>query len=188
MIKENTILGFTLIELLLVLGISSVLLVSALALPAYWVKQNQFAHHANQFLEALAFARSHAMISGRATTICSSDNAVRCTGTAYEKAWIVFAEAPNSINGILDHDENILMVQKVDSENISIRSKTFSQSITYNRFGQANYNGRFILCARPHAQIISELVINKSGRVRLAEHRGDGQLSAGKPNINNCLP
>ena len=185
--RKNTISGFTLIELLLVLGISGLLLVSALALPAYWVKQNRLTHHTYQFLEALEFARSYAMVSGTATTICSSGSTGQCAGTAYEKAWIIFSEHPDSINGTLDSDESILMVQQVNSEDTSIRSKTFSRFITYNRFGKANYNGRFILCSKQPKQVISELIINQSGRARLVKHQGDSPSSAGEPNMNDCL-
>ena len=181
--KGNITSGFTLIELLLVLGISSLLLVSALALPAYWVKQNRFTHHTYRFLEALEFARSYAMISGATTTICSSDGTARCAGTAYEKGWIVFGEQPDSINGILDHGENILIVQQGNDEDISIRSKTFSQFIIYDRFGRTNYNGRFVLCSGPQVQTVAELIVIKSGRVRLAQHQDDEQPSA----MPDCL-
>ena len=172
------------IELLLTLGISSLLLVSALALPAYWVKQNRFMHYTNRFLEALEFTRSYAMVSGNPTTICSSEGAGGCAGTAYEKGWLVFTEHPDSVNGMLDHNERILMVQQGDAEDISIRSKTFSRFITYSRLGQANYNGRFILCEDQQAQAISELVISQSGRVRLVQYQKDGQAS----NTNSCSP
>lgn len=181
--RKNTVAGFTLIELLLTLGISGLLLVSALALPAYWVKQNRFMHYTNQFWEALEFARSYAMVSGTATTICSSEGADTCSGSAYEKGWLVFAEHPDSVNGVLERNERILMVQRGDARDISIRSKTFSQFITYSRLGRANYNGRFILCADQQAQAISELVI-QSGRVRLVQNQKNGQTS----NTSVCNP
>ena len=170
------------IELLLTLGISSLLLVSVLALPAYWVKQNRFTHYTHQFLEALEFARSYAMVSGSATTICSSEDGMRCAGTSYEKGWLVFIEHPDSVNGVLDHNERLLMVQHSAADDIIIGSKTFSQFITYNRFGKANYNGRFILCARASTQAISELIINQSGRVRLVQSQNNGHSSG----IANC--
>lgn len=180
--RKNTVAGFTLIELLLTLGISGLLLVSVLALPIDWVKQHRFMHYTNRFLEALEFARSYAMVSGSATTICSSEDGERCSGTAYEKGWLVFTEHPDSINGILDYNERILIVQKADVEDISIRSQTFSQFVTYNHLGRANYNGRFILCTAQPTQAVSELVINHSGRVRLQQHQKDGRAS----NIGIC--
>ena len=180
--RKNTNAGFTLIELLLTLGISGLLLVSVLALPAYWVKQNRFAHYTHQFLETLEFARSHAMISGSATTICSSEDGIRCAGASYEKGWLVFIEHPDSVDGVLDHDDRLLMVQHGAADDIVIVSKTFSQFITYNRFGKANYNGRFILCAQPPTQAISELVINQSGRIRLVQSPNSGHSSS----IDDC--
>ena len=182
--RKNTAAGFTLIELLLTLGISSLLLVSVLALPAYWVKQNRFTHYTHQFLEALEFARSYAMVSGSATTICSSEDGERCAGTAYEKGWLVFIEHRDSVNGVLDQDDRLLMVQHGAADDITIGSKTFSQFITYNRFGKANYNGRFILCAGSSTQAISELIINQSGRVRLVQNQNSEQPS----NVGNCSP
>ena len=166
------------IELLLTLGISSLLLVSVLALPAYWVKQNRFTHYTNQFLEALEFARSHAMVSGSATTICSSEDGMRCAGTSYEKGWLVFIEHPDSVDGVLDHDDRLLMVQHGAADDIAIVSQTFLQFITYNRFGKANYNGRFMLCAGSPTQAISELIINQSGRVRLVQSPNNGHSSS----------
>lgn len=157
----------------MVLGISGVLLISALALPTYWVKQNRFMHYTNQFLEALEFARSYAMISGSATTICSSADGTRCSGTAYEEGWLVFREQHDSVNGKLDYGEHILMSQQSDAEDLSIRSRTFTQFITYNGFGKANFNGRFILCADHSAQTAAELIISQSGRVRLAQQQPD---------------
>ena len=180
--KKNITAGFTLIELLLTLAISGLLLVSVLALPAYWIKQNRFMHYTHQFLEALEFARSHAMVSGNATTICSSEDGVRCAGTAYEKGWLVFMEHPDSVNGVLDRNERLLMVQQGDTRDIAIRSRTFSQFITYNRFGRANYNGRFMLCSGSTAQAISELIISQSGRVRLMQDTNDEQPS----NVRSC--
>ena len=185
----NTISGFTLIELLMTLSISGLLLLSALALPTHWVAQNKFMHHTNRFLQALEFARSYAVITGSTTTICSSDGSGHCAGNAYEKAWIVFSEHADSVNGTLDHDENILMIQQSDAANISIRSKTFSQFISYDRFGRAktynnigfaNLGGRFILCS-DSAHSLTEFIISKSGRVR-SNH--DGQYSL---NEDDCL-
>ena len=175
--RKNDTAGFTLIELLLTLAISGLLLVSVLALPAYWVKQNRFMHYTHRFWEALEFARSYAMVSGSATTICSSEDGARCAGTSYEKGWLVFIEHPDSVNGELDRNERLLIVQQGDSRDIVIRSKTFSRFITYNRFGKANYNGRFILCSGSSTQAISELVISQSGRVRLVQYQNDGRSS-----------
>lgn len=181
--KKNHITdGFTLIELLLTLGISSLLLLSALALPSYWVQQNRFMHHTARFLEALEFARSYAIITGTTVTVCSSDGSAQCGGSAYEKAWIVFTELPSSVNGTLDNNENILMVQHGNAEDLSIRSKTFTQSISYNRFGKANYNGRFILCAKQPERVVAELIVSQ-GRVRWVSHQ-DNEQSA---DVNNCL-
>jgi len=181
--EQYTVSGFTLIELLLALGISSLLLLSTLALPTYWLQQNRLIHHTTQFLEALEFARSYALITGYAISICSSDGNESCSGTAYENAWIVFSELSDAVNGTLDYGENILLMQKSNADNLSIRSKTFTRSITYNRFGKADYNGRFIICTKQPARMISELVINQSGRVRLVSYHDNKQ----SPDINNCL-
>ena len=182
--------GFTLLELLFVLFLSSLLLRSAFMLASYWVQENQLSLMTKSLFNTLNLARSYAIRSEQRITVCASTSGTDCDTHHYERGWLVFVEHPSSANGQLDRNEKLLLLSPRHKQPFTIRSNSFASFITYNRFGQANRSGRFVLCAKNDAAAISALLISQSGRVRLARDSSadsDRIPEINGANISSCL-
>lgn len=84
--------GFTLIELMVALSISAVLL--AIAVPSYSSSRlnSQLRASSNDLIGSINLARSEAIKSGAAVTLCASANGETCGG-AWNQGWIVLRGA-----------------------------------------------------------------------------------------------
>jgi type IV fimbrial biogenesis protein FimT len=91
--------GFTLVELLVTLAVVSVLLVVGVPSMTQFLADRAAQANAEEFVQALRFARSEAMKRGRPVTVCASQNpeadAPTCSGSnTWVSGWlIVFADS-----------------------------------------------------------------------------------------------
>ncbi|SEK68671.1 type IV fimbrial biogenesis protein FimT [Pseudoxanthomonas sp. GM95] len=76
--RRSTTQGFTLLELMVAIAIAAILL--SLALPSFQstMRSNRLATTSNQFIAAIALARSDAIKTTRATGICGSTDGAAC--------------------------------------------------------------------------------------------------------------
>ena len=99
--NSRSLAGFTLVELLITIVVLSILL--GLAVPAFrsFMQNDQQWVQQNSLLLGLNTARSEAIkddING-AAQICSSNDGIACTGTAWDQGWIVLGVDPaNPLN------------------------------------------------------------------------------------------
>jgi type IV fimbrial biogenesis protein FimT len=101
--------GFTLIELLTTLLVLAVLF--AVAIPNFleMTRSNRVAAAQNDFVTALALARSEALRRSQTVSVCSSLNGSTCAGsTTWTTGWIVFADAGTL--GSVDAGEELLQI------------------------------------------------------------------------------
>ena len=100
--------GFTLLELMVTLLVLAVVL--AIALPNFGgvIRSNRVATTSNEFMAAVAYARSEAMRNNRGAVICPSTNGQACGGT-WADGWIVWADRNG--NGLQEATETPLRVQ-----------------------------------------------------------------------------
>ncbi len=83
--------GFTLLELLVTIAVAAIIL--SYGVPSFMdvVRNGRAATNANDFVTALAIARSEAVKRGARVTVCASNDQATCSGD-WEDGWIVFAD------------------------------------------------------------------------------------------------
>lgn len=108
--------GFTLLELLVTVSLAAIIL--AMGVPSFtsMIANNRITTTANDFLGAMALARSEAIKRGQPVTLCKADfsgTAPECDSSAcssssgdhcWEQGWLVFSDV-NS-NGTVDDDND----------------------------------------------------------------------------------
>lgn len=176
--------GFTLIELLVALAVAAILL--GIGIPSFSgaIKNSRVSSDYAQITQALYLARSEAVKSFSAVTVCprAALNATQCgTDSAdWKFGWLVFVdedfartEASATIN---DSDEIISVYSAPRSDNsieaVGSNDKTASSAsnrryIRYEREGTANWaNGSFLLCNDSDAELSRVLNVAPTGDVR----------------------
>lgn len=86
----NTQRGLTLVELLVTLAVAGIVL--AVAVPNFrtMVQSNRASAHTNDFVMAVAYARSEALRRGGDVRLCASSDQDTCTGeTDWAVGWVV---------------------------------------------------------------------------------------------------
>jgi type IV fimbrial biogenesis protein FimT len=98
--------GFSLLRF--TLGLSALAISAMLAAPMYY----KMAHghwattHANELVATLNLARSQAVTRGRAVSVCSSSDGLRCTDTPWQNGYIVFQD--DGVSGTVDAGDVVL--------------------------------------------------------------------------------
>lgn len=89
--------------MLFVIGI-----LAAIAFPTYqrYVAATRLAGHAQFVVETLRLARFEVFTRKVTVSLCASSNGADCTGSAWEKGWIVFTDG--NIPGTVDADDEVL--------------------------------------------------------------------------------
>jgi type IV fimbrial biogenesis protein FimT len=133
--------GFTLVELMVTISIVTILLAIAVPNMSAFISGNRVSTAVNEFVGAIALARSEAIKQGRLVTICLSVNATATTpscatgGTDWTSGWLVYVESSTTSNvGTYETAEIILARQPAFANNILIPSN--ATRITFNSSGQ----------------------------------------------------
>lgn len=156
--------GFTLVELLTTLAVLTIVI--TVAIPAFSSTTDSIRQRTlvNQLMADLNFARSRAITSRRAVSICAGQ--ADCDGLAkWSGQFLIFDDL--NANGVFDQDDVLLRSTRVASDH----------TWTWRNFRQQRYmmfkpdgtthslNGTFILCREDAA--LKKVVINITGRARL---------------------
>lgn len=165
--------GFTLIELMVTIAVASILL--TLAVPSFqsMVENNSLTTQINLLVGALNGARSEAVKRGQRVSICKSNDATNCASSGgYEQGWIMFVEEGTNNPGERNPgSETLLRAGEALKPGYSLRGNgtTLIKYISYFPSGEANANGRFILCKDNDIHKSRGAVVISSGRLRQAE-------------------
>lgn len=146
--------GATLLELLLVLGLATLLSGSAV-LGYRNIQENfLFESHLRSWFDALAFARSYALITRQTVGICPGG---KPCDKAYDfaRGWTIFAK----------NSGQVLAVSKPWKQAFSLSSKP-APPIYFNAEGRADTNRRFLFCFKHREQ---QMFLIRSGRLRHAD-------------------
>lgn len=176
--------GFTLIELLVALAVAAILL--GIGIPSFSgaIENGRVSSDYSQITQAMYLARSEAVKSHSAVTVCpkATFDATKCGTNSkdWKFGWLVFidddfagTEASAKIN---DTDEIISVysaprsdntIQAIGSNDKTASSASIRHYIRYEREGTANWaNGSFLLCNDSDAELSRALNIAPTGDVR----------------------
>lgn len=160
--------GFTLIELLLAMFLSAALLVSSTFAWRVFSDKQTFNQGFDRLQASILFARNHALSADRTVSVCASEDGAYCSGLAYERGWIVFAENADGPIGRRNTDEPILSLQPALAERMSARaSASLSPALSFSRHGRLSASGRIVLCLDNNPDYARALVFIRSGRMRI---------------------
>jgi len=172
--------GFTIIELMMTLAIAAVLV--ALAAPNFTdiIKNNRLSTQYNELLTHITLARSEAVKRG--TDIKVQNNNGTASGT-WDTGWVVYQDLDE--DDTVDSGEEIL-VNNISSTDITIRFNSNGQ-ITYQPNALGTTPGTFTICDDRTNKEAKGLIINFTGRVRVAtDSNGDDIVENGSSNNVSC--
>lgn len=168
--------GFTLLELLVCLFIISILTISSVS-TLQIIKRWQLNSATLSLLTAINSARSLALSRGQYTFLCPGNSLTGCSST-WTDQYLLIAD----INHNRKPDGDDLTISEIRfSEGISVNWKAFRKkavlSFTTEGFTESQ-NGRFQLCSESFgAALTSEIIVNRSGRARLAVPKTTGLVA-----------
>lgn len=169
--------GFTLIELMIAVGLTGLLLSMAVPALDIFVSNARQTGAINDFVSTIHQARSTAVTTNTRVTICPSAGGTDCEAVGWNNGWIMFAD-PNSDRNV-DVDETILSVTG-PVEGLTLQSGEFATFLMYRPNGRvmnASLNGSsgaFTVCDKRGAGHAKVMIIDLSGRPRLARTMADG--------------
>ncbi|MGQ0799137.1 MAG: GspH/FimT family pseudopilin [Pseudomarimonas sp.] len=159
--------GFTLIEVIVVMAILATLL--GWVLPGFGraIDRSRLAGIHNEFVGALAMARTEALTKRRGTLVCPLDStSQRCRNDGdWSSGWIVFVD--NNNNRALDiSDRVVVLAAQTMPSSTHMYSGTFRPMIRYAPNGMSQGSNVTVrLCLGGLAQ--TAIVVNNAGRPRI---------------------
>lgn len=164
--------GFTLLELLVSVSVTAILFATAVPTFGEMLKNSQRAATINEFVAALAFARTHAITRGDAVTVCRLDQSgsagAACAGSSggWQSGWLVFVDEDR--DGLLDADESILRQHGPLNNGATLNGNAnIMRRITFAASGVTGNNGRVAFCdSRGWTDDARIIVVSTAGRVR----------------------
>lgn len=172
--REN---GFTLIEMMIAIAVTALLL--SLAVPAVdlFVSNSRQTGAINDFVASIHMARSTAVTTNSRVTVCPSSTGLDCDAPSWEQGWIVFADLDgnNSVGGT-----EAVVASSGPVDGLSFESGEFPNLMVYRPNGRvvsasASGNaGQFTVCDDRGAEHAKVMIVDLSGRPRVAEAMADG--------------
>ncbi len=158
--------GFTLIELLVTLSIAAIML--TVAIPSFrdFLLNSRLSAQTNEFVLALASAKSEAVKRGTLVTVCSRSSDTACAGnTTWDSGWLVFVDG--GVAGTVDGADVVLQVGSPLTGGNTLRSAL--QRVTFQNTGfSSGFLGTFSFCDTRGAVEARGVVVSAQGRVRRA--------------------
>lgn len=177
--------GLTLIELLASLSIGATVL--ALSSPMInLVRENKATGISYEFMAALNFARSEAIMRGNRVTLCRTISGSRCEGKPdvngqkeWSTGWIVFSDM-NGNGQFNPTQDEILRVRQALAKGYTLRSNA-KVRVTYKPIGiSPGFMDSWTVCTPGGHDTTKGVVVAYTGRVRLAKDSNeDGIIDNG---------
>ena len=156
--------GFTLIELLITIAVAAILL--TVAIPSFrdFLLNSRMTTQTNEFVLALAYAKSEAVKRGIPVTVCSRANDAACAGnTTWDGGWLVFVD--NDGGGTINGADLVLQVRGDLEGGNTLRAGALQRVIFQNIGFQADAQDAFDLCDGRGTVFGRNLIISPQGRV-----------------------
>jgi type IV fimbrial biogenesis protein FimT len=160
--------GFTMIELLVTLSIAAIMM--TIAVPSFrdFLLNNRMTSQTNDFVLALASAKSEAVKRGVFVTVCSRATNATCAGsTTWDSGWLVFAD--NNGDGLVTAGTDVvLQVREALEGNNTLRAGA-RQRVTFQNTGfSSGFNDTFRLCDSRGTADGRSITVSMQGRVTSA--------------------
>lgn len=177
--------AYTLIETLVSMTILAILIAISLPTAHQFLSRTQDDILQRQLLRAIAIAKQEASARHAYIALCKSNNQETCDG-AWEEGQLVFLDETG--DGVINNSEQILAVIQTQSKHGSIKWRSFPAYRNYLLFLPTGLmksdNGTFWHC---HANTTAwAIIINKSGRTRIAYPDKNGEIKDGHGKPLNC--
>jgi len=155
--------GFSLMELLVTIAVLAAVLTIAIPNFRDFLLNSRIANQTNEFVLALAYAKSEAVKRNLNVTVCSRASNTACAAsTTWDAGWLVFADT--NANGAPDAGE-ILQVRADLEGNNTLRAGA-RQRVTFNTSGfSPGFNDTFRLCDDRGTADARAIVVSQQGRV-----------------------
>lgn len=142
LVEIRSIRGITLIELIVTLTIAVILLSVAVPSMTRFLGSNRLVTANNDFVAALALARTEAIKQAGQVAVCTSGGGTACVSAgAWESGWIVFADV--DMNGAWTASDVLLRRYEGFGAGVTVTAST--DTIVYDRQG-ATASTSFSLC------------------------------------------
>lgn len=196
--------GLTLTELLITVSIAGILL--AIGVPSYqeFITSSAASGYASDLIADFNYARSEAITRGQRVVVCKGPTATNCTTGNWEDGWKVFVDCDGdsvqdtiAANTTCD-EESVLRVHSALGRGWTARSTpgtALNNRITYLPTGlSAGVLGTLRICrdggenGNVHSTRGRAIVVNMTGRVRLATDSNDDQILDNDDGALECKP
>jgi type IV fimbrial biogenesis protein FimT len=165
----NAARGFTLIELLVAISIAAIMM--TIAIPSFrdFLLNSRMTSQTNDFVLALASARSEAVKRGVLVSVCSrATNATCAANTTWDNGWLVFVD--NNGDGTVNGADAVLQVRALLEGDNTLRAGALN-NVTFRNTGNQDITGAldtFRLCDTRGTANGRSITITMQGQVTSA--------------------
>ncbi len=169
--------GYSLIELMTTIAVASILITVALPGMNSFRLNSNMTGHVNELISGMHLARNTAITTNSRVTVCASGNGDNCQPVAWEAGWIAFIDRDS--DQFVDADETVLRVGS-EVNGVTITSVQYPAFLMYRPNGRAMKNtvsensGRFTFCDKRGASHAKAILVDLSGRPRVADNDTPG--------------
>lgn len=175
-LTHRSLKGYLLIESLLVVVLASILVAAALMQAQSWRWSAQAQQWSQQMALSLGSVRQRALLEQRAWRVCTSLDGQHCQ-QQWHGEWLAFADEND--DGQHQLTESSAYITPAIPHQWRIYWSSFRQvpSVHWLATGDAaDSNGSITLCPpQPQNSALRQLVISKSGRIRISQPHREGQ-------------
>ncbi len=171
--------GFTITEVLVALGISSILLTSAVPGFQSMLLNSRRAAAINDLVTSIQLARAESLKRRGVVTVCPSSDGVTCSGGVdWSSGWLVYANRDQLYSGT-EPDTGETVLRYTSNGDTGVRVAAGGRShFSFRAFDINSDNGTITLCdARGLASAAERraIIISTTGRPRLSTKTWDGE-------------
>lgn len=135
------------IELLVTIAIAAILL--GLGVPSFidFMVRNRLTTYNNDFVAALATARSEAIRRGTTVSVCKRSSDTSCVGGTWSNGWLVVVNTGDVNPATTAPSGPVIRVHEGLSDGYTLNGNAnFKNYVTYRADGSANQSGTFVFC------------------------------------------